>query len=129
MFSNFVLALQVKYGIDRIICTLPRMYQVNTLSCASPSFKSFYDSFSLLNLMLFAACTRRHCCGNWIKHKERVWALFGIRMWFPVLIIAKGLSTALGFLLCAVYMNSGRFDFAYRSVKDFFKCFGDSSVP
>ncbi|KAG5539813.1 hypothetical protein RHGRI_020134 [Rhododendron griersonianum] len=48
-FSGYT--TQVKYGIDRVLCTLPRMYQVGT-------------------------CAGRHCCRDWIEHQKRVYACF-----------------------------------------------------
>ena len=41
---NYVLLFEVKYGIDRAMCTLPRMYQVdNNISSLSSFSISFMD--------------------------------------------------------------------------------------
>jgi len=37
--------LQVKYGIDRVLCTLPRMYQVSNADESIDSFIFLFLSF------------------------------------------------------------------------------------
>lgn len=45
LFSDwYALGLQVKYGIDRVLCTLPRMYQVGKYAI-SQAFCLFFFSF------------------------------------------------------------------------------------
>ncbi|KAJ4904399.1 Fumarate hydratase 1 [Raphanus sativus] len=67
-FSGY--STQVKYGLNRVTCTLPRLYQYQVSQndifggCAflCPTFRSS---------LICPACTRWNCCWNRIKHQER----------------------------------------------------------
>lgn len=46
LFSDwYALGLQVKYGIDRVLCTLPRMYQVGKYAISQAFCLFFFLSF------------------------------------------------------------------------------------